>query len=178
MEEFLKRCESVRIKCRAAKEEDMRLSFSKKRKLENDSCGETASRTSCCSKHEDSSDVVVVEMSPRSADLENADSHSDGFVAEISTSTGRVLSGEATPTSELYGDSEHVLLQLSSPKKESWTTLRRKNPTSAAPSAAELEGFFAAAEKYEQKRFAEKYNYDIVKDVPLEGRYHWVRLLP
>lgn len=81
MGEFLKRCESVRIKCRAT-EEDMRLSFSKKRKvyskLENDSCGEAelaensvspaASRTSSCSKHEDSSDVV--KMSPSSPDLE------------------------------------------------------------------------------------------------------------
>ncbi|KAG6422652.1 hypothetical protein SASPL_113029 [Salvia splendens] len=162
MEEFLKRCESVRVKCRVAKEEDMLLSFSKKRKLDNDSCESVS--PSCCSnsKHEDSSDVV--EMSPRSADLENADSHS----AEISTSTGRVLSREATPTSELYGDSEHILLQLPSPNKES-----------SMPSAEELDGFFfAAAEKYKQKRFAEKYNYDIVKDVPLEGRYHWVRLLP
>ncbi|XP_042063208.1 cyclin-dependent kinase inhibitor 7-like isoform X2 [Salvia splendens] len=159
MEEFLKRCERVRVKCRA---EDMLLSFRKKRKLENDRCGETESLSPaafCCSnsKHEDSSDVV--EMSPRSADLENA---------EISTSTGRVLR-EATPSSELYGDSEQILL----PKKESSTTLRRKIPKSM-PSAAELEGFFAAAEKYEQKRFAEKYNYDIVKDVPLEDFCWWI----
>ncbi|XP_047983131.1 cyclin-dependent kinase inhibitor 6-like isoform X3 [Salvia hispanica] len=120
MEEFLKRCESVRVKCRVAKEEDMLL----KRKLQNDSCESVS--PSCCSnsKHEDSSDGV--EMSPRSSDLE-----------------------------------------LPSPNKES-----------SMPSAAELERFFAAAEKYEQKRFAQKYNYDIVKDVPLEGRYHWVRLLP
>ncbi|XP_047983130.1 cyclin-dependent kinase inhibitor 7-like isoform X2 [Salvia hispanica] len=141
MEEFLKRCESVRVKCRVAKEEDMLL----KRKLQNDSCESVS--PSCCSnsKHEDSSDGV--EMSPRSSDLENAGS-------EISTSTDRVLR-------------EHILLQLPSPNKES-----------SMPSAAELERFFAAAEKYEQKRFAQKYNYDIVKDVPLEGRYHWVRLLP
>ncbi|XP_047983132.1 uncharacterized protein LOC125223865 isoform X4 [Salvia hispanica] len=79
MEEFLKRCESVRVKCRVAKEEDMLL----KRKLQNDSCESVS--PSCCSnsKHEDSSDGV--EMSPRSSDLENAGS-------EISTSTDRVLS--------------------------------------------------------------------------------------
>ncbi|XP_076934407.1 cyclin-dependent kinase inhibitor 7-like [Bidens hawaiensis] len=59
-------------------------------------------------------------------------------------------------------------------------TSRRKPPAPAAdmPSAAELEEFFAKAEEYEQKRFAKKYNYDIVKDVPIEGRYQWVRLKP
>ncbi|XP_074379898.1 uncharacterized protein LOC141721051 isoform X2 [Apium graveolens] len=46
------------------------------------------------------------------------------------------------------------------------------------PSTEEIEEFFSAAEKHEQKRFAEKYNYDIVKDVPLEGRYQWVCLKP
>ncbi|KAK9942149.1 hypothetical protein M0R45_007832 [Rubus argutus] len=28
------------------------------------------------------------------------------------------------------------------------------------------------------KRFAEKYNFDIGKDAPLEGRYEWIRLKP
>lgn len=199
MGEFLERRESVRIKCRAM-EEDMRLSFSKKRKvysklgdeycveaeLEENSVSPAASRTSSCSKHEDSSDVV--KKSPRSPDLENADSQSEGSETEISSSTGRVFSREATPTSELnYGDSEHFLLHLSSSstsKKKSSppaTSIRQKIPNSCAknmPSETELEAFFAAAEKYEQKRFFEKYNYDIVKDVPLEGKYQWVRLLP
>ncbi|XP_044508772.1 cyclin-dependent kinase inhibitor 7-like isoform X2 [Mangifera indica] len=44
------------------------------------------------------------------------------------------------------------------------------------PSLVEIDEFFAASEKAEQKRFAEKYNYDIVKDVPLEGRYQWIQL--
>ncbi|KAL6211673.1 hypothetical protein ACLB2K_016896 [Fragaria x ananassa] len=47
-----------------------------------------------------------------------------------------------------------------------------------SPPSEEIEDFFATAEKYEQKRFAEKYNFDIVKEAPLEGRYHWVRLKP
>ncbi|KAF7810913.1 cyclin-dependent kinase inhibitor 7-like [Senna tora] len=37
-----------------------------------------------------------------------------------------------------------------------------------APKEEEIEEFFAMAEKYEQKRFAEKYNYDIVTDMPLQ----------
>ncbi|XP_020217592.1 cyclin-dependent kinase inhibitor 7 [Cajanus cajan] len=46
------------------------------------------------------------------------------------------------------------------------------------PTELELEEFFAAAEKDIQKQFQDKYNYDIVKDVPLEGRYEWVQLKP
>ncbi|KAK2380558.1 cyclin-dependent kinase inhibitor [Trifolium repens] len=40
----------------------------------------------------------------------------------------------------------------------------------------EIDEFFARFEREEQKRFAEKYNFDIVTDLPLEGRYEWVRL--
>ncbi|CAL5197692.1 unnamed protein product [Lathyrus oleraceus] len=44
------------------------------------------------------------------------------------------------------------------------------------PSESELDEFFSAAEKNMQKKFENKYNFDIVKDVPLEGRYDWVEL--
>lgn len=44
--------------------------------------------------------------------------------------------------------------------------------------AAELEEFFASTEKNLQKRFKDKYNYDIVNDAPLEGRFEWVQLKP
>ncbi|MFS7978743.1 putative cyclin-dependent kinase inhibitor [Helianthus anomalus] len=45
-------------------------------------------------------------------------------------------------------------------------------------SEAEIEEFFASAEKERQKRFKDKYNYDIVKDTPLEGRFEWIQLNP
>ncbi|KAL6587645.1 hypothetical protein OROMI_000623 [Orobanche minor] len=44
------------------------------------------------------------------------------------------------------------------------------------PSEAEIEEFFEAAEKNIQRKFTEKYNYDIVKDKPLEGRYEWAQV--
>ncbi|XP_072973517.1 cyclin-dependent kinase inhibitor 5-like isoform X1 [Typha angustifolia] len=47
-----------------------------------------------------------------------------------------------------------------------------------APPEAEIEEFFAAAERAERRRFADKYNYDVVGDAPLEGRYEWARLNP
>ncbi|KAI7735248.1 hypothetical protein M8C21_030822 [Ambrosia artemisiifolia] len=51
-------------------------------------------------------------------------------------------------------------------------------PLEKTPPAAELEEFFAAAEKKIQKQFKEKYNYDVVKDVPLKGRFEWIELKP
>uniref|UniRef100_A0A803KXV3 Cyclin-dependent kinase inhibitor domain-containing protein n=1 Tax=Chenopodium quinoa TaxID=63459 RepID=A0A803KXV3_CHEQI len=46
------------------------------------------------------------------------------------------------------------------------------------PSDSEIEEFFAAAEKDIQKRFSDKYNFDIAKDLPLKGRYDWVQIKP
>ncbi|KAL6546088.1 hypothetical protein OROGR_009962 [Orobanche gracilis] len=139
-----------------------------------------ASRTSGGTyKHEEYSGDIVKK---RPSDLEHVDFQCGGFKTEIATSVNRVFSREATPTSELYGDSEQLLLLQSFP------TSKTKSPTPPAissrktagstPSDAELEEFFTAAEKYDQKRFLDKYNFDIVKDVPLEGKYQWVRLHP
>ncbi|KAF8013692.1 hypothetical protein BT93_I1528 [Corymbia citriodora subsp. variegata] len=46
----------------------------------------------------------------------------------------------------------------------------------AACAAAEIEAYLSAVEREQQRRFAEKYNYDVVNDVPLEGRYEWIPL--
>ncbi|XP_048433005.1 cyclin-dependent kinase inhibitor 7-like [Pyrus x bretschneideri] len=77
---------------------------------------------------------------------------------------------ETTPSSELSLD----LNEMSSPAPA--VSHRRRIPVSKSTPSEEIEEFFAAAEKYEHKRFTEKFNYDIVNDVPLEGRYQWVRL--
>ncbi|KAL2460232.1 Cyclin-dependent kinase inhibitor [Abeliophyllum distichum] len=151
------------------------LSSSKKRKLyselenqyfggvnfiENSASQET-SGISVCTKHDVPYDVVKER---------NIDLQSEGFETEISR--------ETTPTSELCGDSEEVLMDLSSAsikKLSTAVTVHRRNIPAQGkmPGATELEEFFSAAEKYEQKRFADKYNYDVALDVPLEGRYKW-----
>ncbi|KAK6141673.1 hypothetical protein DH2020_024582 [Rehmannia glutinosa] len=51
-------------------------------------------------------------------------------------------------------------------------------PRDIIPTAREMEEFFAQAEQPQQRRFIEKYNYDIVNDVPLPGRYEWVKVMP
>uniref|UniRef100_M1CFI0 Cyclin-dependent kinase inhibitor n=1 Tax=Solanum tuberosum TaxID=4113 RepID=M1CFI0_SOLTU len=84
------------------------------------------------------------------------------------------------PPSEHCGDSEDMESSSTTTKKSSSSAsaLRKQPSASKVPPEAEIEEFFSAAEKCEQKRFAEKYNYDIVKDAPLEGRYQWVSLKP
>lgn len=54
--------------------------------------------------------------------------------------------------------------------------LRRNNEQMQriVPSAAEIEEFFSHAEKKQQAMFRDKYNFDIVNEVPLPGRYEWV----
>ncbi|CDO97161.1 unnamed protein product [Coffea canephora] len=91
---------------------------------------------------------------------------------------------ETSPSSEICGGDSGIELMESissttTKKEESSRRNRQELKTKTCmPSAAEIEEFFAVAEKRQQKQFAEKYNYDIVKDVPLEGRYEWVRLKP
>lgn len=44
------------------------------------------------------------------------------------------------------------------------------------PTTHEMEEFFARAEELQQRVFMEKYNFDPVNDLPLPGRYEWVKL--
>ncbi|CAK9174316.1 unnamed protein product [Ilex paraguariensis] len=46
------------------------------------------------------------------------------------------------------------------------------------PMALEMEEFFAGAEKEQQRQFVEKYNFDLVNEKPLLGRYEWVKMEP
>ncbi|XP_042466699.1 cyclin-dependent kinase inhibitor 1-like [Zingiber officinale] len=46
--------------------------------------------------------------------------------------------------------------------------------TRTTPTKSEIEEFFDAAERDQALRFADKYNYDVINDVPLNGRFRWV----
>ncbi|KZV39755.1 cyclin-dependent kinase inhibitor 7-like [Dorcoceras hygrometricum] len=76
-----------------------------------------------------------------------------------------------------------LLIEVQSETDELESTARplesiSRRPTTAGkmPSEDELEEFFAVAEKNLQKEFIAKYNFDIAKDAPLEGRYEWVHI--
>ncbi|KAF2612095.1 hypothetical protein F2Q70_00010380 [Brassica cretica] len=49
--------------------------------------------------------------------------------------------------------------------------------TQSVPSH-EIEEFFAFAEQQQQRFFTEKYNFDIVSENPLPGRYEWIKVVP
>ncbi|KAK7362656.1 hypothetical protein VNO77_04775 [Canavalia gladiata] len=119
--------------------------------------GSDHSLLSCCSSS------YVKELDSTPLDLETK-----GF--ETVDSTNRYFK-TFSMLSEFSGDSDESMMF---PAKSS-AALSERRKVKTAPKA-EIEEFFAMAEKYEQKRFAEKYNFDIVRDMPLEGRYRWVRL--
>ncbi|CAK9166482.1 unnamed protein product [Ilex paraguariensis] len=123
--------------------------------------------TSCCSSNGSgeltNERVKFVDLEEESAEIEMSTYESD--------SRGRERR-EATPASELQVESG----ELESTATPSEANSLRRLTVEKMPSESELEEFFAAAEKDIQKRFTEKYNYDIVKDAPLEGRYEWVQL--
>lgn len=75
---------------------------------------------------------------------------------------------EATPSSNLQSESYDL--------ESTAGSSRRKPKAGGMPSLEEMEEFFSATEKEQVKQFEEKYNFDLEKEVPLEGRWEWVRL--
>ncbi|KAH7835288.1 hypothetical protein Vadar_024718 [Vaccinium darrowii] len=126
-----------------------------------------------CSSNDSSELATKREL--KSVDLK-VESYAKGYETEISKLVKCRFSRETTPSSEISADTDE--LESSTATKPPAASLRRRNPVTNMPPAAEIEAFFSAAERDDQKRFAEKYNYDVQKDVPLEGRYQWVRLKP
>ncbi|POO02783.1 Cyclin-dependent kinase inhibitor [Trema orientale] len=135
-------------------------------------------QASCCSSngsselaHHDDDDDIDQDRT-KFLDLEDDES------GEVETSTyySSRQRREMTPSSKLREESDDV----DSTARPTVVDSSRRSVVAdqKVPSEIELEEFFATAEKDIQKRFQEKYNYDIAKDTPLEGRYEWVRLKP
>nr|XP_028964993.1 cyclin-dependent kinase inhibitor 7-like [Malus domestica] len=118
--------------------------------------------SSCCSTNV-LNDVAAARSSPR-LDLEVNPASLARTELRISLPPFFL---ETTPSSKLCLDSNEI--SSPAPVVSHW----RRIPVSKSPPSEEIEEFFAAVEKYEHKRFTEKYNYDIANDVPLEGRYQW-----
>ncbi|KAK6128681.1 hypothetical protein DH2020_037569 [Rehmannia glutinosa] len=125
---------------------------------------------SCCSSNGSSE---LAEGSSKFVDLEEDEVNVEFFA----TSAG----GDSLDCTERRGTTPLDEAQAESGELESTarpreSNSRRSSTAEKMPSDAELEEFFAAAEKDLQKQFIDKYNYDIVKDQPLEGRYEWVKV--
>ncbi|KAL5705424.1 hypothetical protein ACHQM5_023728 [Ranunculus cassubicifolius] len=108
-----------------------------------------------------------------SSELVNERSGVDLESEELSSTYLNCRKRDDTPSSSFRAES--------SDDKESTrlpSVSRSRSEPKMSPSEAEIEDFFSIAEKIEQRRFAEKYNYDIAKDVPLKGRYKWIPMTP
>ncbi|KAI3722574.1 hypothetical protein L2E82_33614 [Cichorium intybus] len=96
---------------------------------------------------------------------------------ESETAAAYKLDGsESTQTSEFKAES--VERESTTAKQLSVTisSCRTVMSPEKLPPEAELEAFFAAAEEGLNKRFKDKYNYDIVHDIPLKGRFDWIQV--
>ncbi|XP_057534825.1 cyclin-dependent kinase inhibitor 3-like [Amaranthus tricolor] len=84
---------------------------------------------------------------------------------------------ESTPCS-LIRDSENIATPGSTtrPSCSNAENRRARNTQRTIPTNPEMEEFFAGFENSQQKHFLEKYNYDIKNDMPLPGRFEWVRV--
>ncbi|XP_039027276.1 cyclin-dependent kinase inhibitor 3-like [Hibiscus syriacus] len=81
----------------------------------------------------------------------------------------------------LLNDFETVAAPGSTTKPRSSLSTHRKGPGNNAqtfiPTAQEVEEFFVCTEQQQQRQFIEKYNFDIANDLPLPGRYEWVKII-
>ncbi|KAJ8770749.1 hypothetical protein K2173_021396 [Erythroxylum novogranatense] len=115
--------------------------------------------TSCCSSNGPSDRVKFADLKEKSVEGETSMDYSCGERRET------------TSSSELLDDLDSTTRPLETSSGRSSTTAKK------IPTESELEEFFAEAEKGSKEYFM-KYNYDIEKDEPLEGRWEWFRLKP
>ncbi|XP_027154344.1 cyclin-dependent kinase inhibitor 1 isoform X2 [Coffea eugenioides] len=139
--------------------------------------------SSCCSSN--GSSELDYDTS-ESVDLK-VEEEEEGTV-EVTTSTYELENRcrerrETAPWGEVQAESGELesttasrLPSMSS--EENSSRCRTSTEEKNMPSKDELEEFFSAAEKNLQQKFAQKYNFDIVKEEPLQGRYEWVRVNP
>ncbi|KAI6695244.1 hypothetical protein NL676_022954 [Syzygium grande] len=123
---------------------------------------------SCCSSNGSS------EVGEEVIDFVDLEEDSDGADASTYRRRRRCCRArkERTPSSEVGGAESDDMGSASKPTSEANSRWRPKMPTQA-----ELDDFFAMAEKSEAlKNFKEKYNFDFVKEEPLKGRYEWSRI--
>lgn len=121
------------------------------------------SSTSCCSSNNNNLNLNRIL---------DAEVDSAAAAAQVGTST-RHCGDQTTRRREMGLTRAEEEEEVDSHSME-----KNKKKPQNMPEESELDEFFSAAEKDIQKQFQNKYNYDIVKDMPLEGPYEWVQLKP
>ncbi|CAI9110157.1 OLC1v1010136C1 [Oldenlandia corymbosa var. corymbosa] len=130
---------------------------------------------SCCSSN---GSIELENDASKSVDLEEKEE-----ITALGTPTYDDLETrrdrrETTPSSSEVRVEFAEMDSTARPSSLSQANSRRQTPSEKMPSEAELEEFFSTAEKTIHQQFAHKYNFDILKEEPLDGRYEWVRVDP
>ncbi|KAJ7950420.1 Cyclin-dependent kinase inhibitor [Quillaja saponaria] len=116
-------------------------------------------------------------------EFETEDGNDVGFETSFGENTLELESRdrstrESTPCS-LIRNSDAIGTPGSTTRQKMCSMTNRINEDMqrSIPTAQELEEFFAYEEQQQQRVFLEKYNFDVVNDVPLPGRYEWLQVL-
>ncbi|KAL5199565.1 hypothetical protein ABZP36_020768 [Zizania latifolia] len=133
-----------------------------------------------------SADVGGREWTQRSGGAREACEDREAESSVSDCGSGWLERRETTPSSRPPGDSSDAESSQTGEEQKYHHRSGRNSTTSGAcrapvktssirmPPAAEIEEFLAAAERAEAARFAAKYNFDVVRGVPLEGgRFEW-----
>ncbi|XP_019228131.1 PREDICTED: cyclin-dependent kinase inhibitor 7-like isoform X2 [Nicotiana attenuata] len=181
--------EEVAVKMTASAEREVLevADHAKKRKM-CDGDLEMSPTVACVRSH--SEDILVAQeslvtpTSELSSPKENAalSSNFDDALASCCASNGSSKSLDLEEETVEIATSKSKESSIKAELRQMEPTTRAHHPKSRRrltaekmPSETDLEEFFAAAEKDILKRFTKKYNFDFVKEDPLEGHYEWVR---
>ncbi|KAK2648616.1 hypothetical protein Ddye_016105 [Dipteronia dyeriana] len=86
-------------------------------------------------------------------------------------------SRESTPCSFRTSDTTETPGSTTRWRSVPTTYQERRNDLRIVPTC-EIEEFFACPEQQQERLFIKKYNFDVVNDMPLPGRYEWVEVRP
>ncbi|GAB2227301.1 hypothetical protein Drorol1_Dr00009117 [Drosera rotundifolia] len=149
--------------------------------VSDDDLTEAAVASSCSSSNESTGERKLREQGDDEEVLESTDPEEveeSGAGRENSMDFDQRQRREKTPSSESQPESDDAMDSTAMRISSAPNSRNRSTMGSKMPSDFEIEEFFAEAEKGLQKRFIDRYNFDIVRDVPLEGRYQWVPVKP
>ncbi|KAI7743832.1 hypothetical protein M8C21_026968 [Ambrosia artemisiifolia] len=133
--------------------------------IQNDCCDAAVSfrssgvPASCCSSTGSMEKLKVSDLDQESVD-------------QTGTTVGYNLDGSKSASAELESTA------VKNPSLVTNNSSSRVLPTEKLAPESELEEFFTAAQEGLNERFKNKYNYDIVNDIPLKGRFEWIKVNP
>ncbi|XP_071699981.1 cyclin-dependent kinase inhibitor 3-like [Rutidosis leptorrhynchoides] len=139
----------------------------------------------CCKQRNPNPSLSTSQIEP--VDEEKTEAFCDFGIEEasfgennINFDCGERSTRESTPCS-LVKDSNISSTPGSSTRPANRHAYNQTIPNSIQrimPSAQEIEEFFARHALDQQRRFTEKYNFDIISEKPLQGRYEWMIVQP